>query len=72
VVIYGVISSAIEKPVDLLPSREEAEAFIAEVEADDPELAGPAKGREDRVRLAVEAADDPAPNGHLGSSGGWE
>jgi hypothetical protein len=39
VVIYGVISAVIEKPVDLVPRREEAEAFIAEVEADDPELA---------------------------------
>ena len=37
--VYGVISTVIEESIDLLPTREAAEAFIAKVEADEPELA---------------------------------
>jgi hypothetical protein len=39
VLVYGVVSSQTEKAIELLPTREQAEAFIAEVEADEPELA---------------------------------
>jgi hypothetical protein len=39
VLVYAVISAVTEKSVGLLPTREEAEAFIAEVEADEPQLA---------------------------------
>ena len=36
---FAVISAAIERSVALVSTRKEAEAFIAEVEADEPELA---------------------------------
>jgi hypothetical protein len=39
VLVFGVISAMTEKSVDLLLTREEAEAFITEVEGDEPELA---------------------------------
>jgi hypothetical protein len=39
VVVYGVISAVSEKSVELCLTREEAQAFIAEVEEDEPELA---------------------------------
>jgi hypothetical protein len=39
VLVYGVISTVTEKAVALLPTRGEADAFIGEVEADEPELA---------------------------------
>jgi hypothetical protein len=38
VLMYGVVSSQIEKTIDLFATRREAEAFIAEVEADEPDL----------------------------------
>jgi hypothetical protein len=37
--VYGVISAVSEKSVDLCLTREEPEAFIAEVESDEPKLA---------------------------------
>ena len=38
--VSGVISTVIEESIDLLPTtREAAKAFIAKVEADEPELA---------------------------------
>jgi hypothetical protein len=39
VLVYGVISTVTEKAVALLPTRGEADAFIGEVEADEPDLA---------------------------------
>jgi hypothetical protein len=36
---YGVVSAAIEKVIEFFPDREQAEAFIAEVAEDDPEMA---------------------------------
>ena len=39
VLVFGVISAMTEKSVDLLLTREEAEAFITEVEGDEPDLA---------------------------------
>ena len=37
--VYGLVSAQSEKAIELLPSREAAEAFIAKVERDEPELA---------------------------------
>jgi hypothetical protein len=51
VLVYGVVSAVIEKSVDLLPTREGGEAWIAEVEADEPELA--ALLRVERIELGV-------------------
>jgi hypothetical protein len=39
VLVYGVISAVTERSVELLLTREEAEAFIADVKADEPKLA---------------------------------
>jgi hypothetical protein len=39
VLVYGVVIAQTKKAFELLPTREAAEAFIAEVEADEPELA---------------------------------
>jgi len=39
VVVYGVVSAETEQAVELFPDREQAEAFIAEVEQDEPETA---------------------------------
>jgi hypothetical protein len=39
VLVYGVVSSRTEQAVELLPTREEAEAFTAEVEQDEADLA---------------------------------
>ena len=54
--VYAVVSAATEKSVGLLPTRHEAEAFIAEVEADEPELAA-------LLRIEkVELGERPAPH----------
>ena len=37
--VYAVVSAATEKAVELSVSREDAEAFLEEVRADDAELA---------------------------------
>ncbi len=42
--VYAVVSPKTEKAVDMFVRREDAEAFLADVRADDPELA-------DRLRL---------------------
>ncbi len=42
--VYAVVSVETEKAVDTFVRREDAERFLAEVRADDPELA-------DRLRL---------------------
>jgi len=39
VTFYGVLSANTEQAVDLFRDREQAEAFIAEVEQDEPETA---------------------------------
>jgi hypothetical protein len=40
VLVYGVVSAQTVQAVELLPTREQAERFVAEVEADEPDLAG--------------------------------
>jgi hypothetical protein len=37
--VYGVVSSETETALELFVEREQAEAFVAEVEADEPETA---------------------------------
>jgi hypothetical protein len=39
VLVYGVVSAETEQAVELFLEREQAEAFIAEVEQDEPETA---------------------------------
>jgi hypothetical protein len=39
VLVYGVVGAQTEKAVELYPTLEQAESFIADVEADEPELA---------------------------------
>jgi hypothetical protein len=39
VLLYGVVSSQTEEALELFLEREQAEAFIAEVERDGPETA---------------------------------
>jgi hypothetical protein len=55
VLVFAVISAVTETSVGLLLTRQEAEAFIAEVAADEPELAG-------LLRIEkVELGDRPTP-----------
>jgi hypothetical protein len=39
VLVYGVVSANTGQAVELFPDREQAEAFIAEVEQDEPDTA---------------------------------
>jgi hypothetical protein len=41
VLVYAVVSAETEQAVELFPDREQAEAFIAEVEQDEPDTAEP-------------------------------
>jgi hypothetical protein len=47
--VYGVVSSETETALELFLEREQPEAFVAEVEADEPETA--AGGRIEPVEL---------------------
>ena len=38
-ILYGVVSAVSEKVVEFFPTRGQAEAFVAEIEKDEPELA---------------------------------
>jgi hypothetical protein len=50
---YAVLSAGCRETVELLPTREEAERFVAEAVADEPEFEG---------LLSVEPVDLPEPS----------
>jgi hypothetical protein len=56
VLLYGVVSVQTEKAVELFPGRGQTEAFIADLKADEPELAAtrlPSRSRRIKNRISV-------------------
>jgi hypothetical protein len=53
VIVYGLVDSCTRWIDEWAASREEAEAMVAQVEADAPELTGTLKGPSKKLRFAV-------------------